>query len=122
MKWFGQFARTAIELDPGYADAHLALAYNLVQSIITGATTEDVAGAEVLGAIDTAMSLNPNYEQTWAVLGSYQSAVGNPAAEESFKKALSLNPGNAQILFDYGFMLQRVSRPQEALPLLIKSS
>lgn len=117
-----QFARTALKLDPEYADAHLALAYNLVQGIITGSITENEAGPEVMDAIDTAMSLKPDYDQAWAVLGSYQSAVGNPAAEESFKKALSLNPGNAQILYDYGFMLQRTGRPQDALPLLLKSS
>lgn len=117
-----EFARTALKLDPEYADAHLALAYNLVQGIITGSITENEAGPEILGAIDTAMSLKPDYDQAWAVLGSYQSAVGDPAAEGSFKKALSLNPGNAQILYDYGFMLQRTGRPQDALPLLLKSS
>jgi len=55
------------------------------------------------------------------VLGYYQSSSGKPGAEDSFKKALLLNPGNAQTLYAYGLMLQSIGRPQDALPVLLKS-
>ena len=117
-----EFARKAIKLDPEYADAHLALAFSLSQGINTGASTDEEVGAEISAAIETAMSLMPDYDEAWSALGHYQASTGREGAEESFEKAMLLNPGNAQTLYAYGYMLQRAGRPQEALPLLLKSS
>jgi TolB-like protein len=117
-----EYARKAIRLDPEYADAHLALAFSLSEGINIGANTDEKVGAEISTAIDTAMLLMPHYDQAWSMLGHYQASIGSKAAEESFKKAMLLNPGNAQTLFAYGYMLQRTGRPREALPLLLNSS
>jgi len=117
-----EYARNAIRLDPEYADAHLALAFSLTEGINTGASTDEEVGAEISAAINKAMSLLPNYDEAWSALGHYQASTGKEGAEESFEKAMLLNPGNTQTLYAYGYMLQRNGRPQEALPLLLKSS
>jgi TolB-like protein/Tfp pilus assembly protein PilF len=117
-----EYARKAIRLDPEYPDAHLALAFNLSQGINTGTMTDGEVGAEISAAIDTAMSLEPNYDEAWSELGHYLAAAGKPGADEAFEKAMLLNPGNAKTLYPYGFMLQSTGRPEEALPLLLKSS
>jgi TolB-like protein/Flp pilus assembly protein TadD len=117
-----EYARKAIRLDPEYADAHLALALSLSQGIDTGATTDDESGGEIFTAINTAMSLIPNYDEAWSALGHYQASAGKEGADESFEKAMQLNPGNAQTMYTYGYMLQRTGRPQKALPLLLNSS
>jgi TolB-like protein/Tfp pilus assembly protein PilF len=116
-----EYARKAIRLDPDYADAHLALAFILSQSIDTGAVTDDEAGKEISTAIDKAMSLEPDYDEAWSVLGSYLASARKPGADESFEKAMLLNPGNARTMSAFGFMLQSTGRPREALPLLLKS-
>ena len=116
-----EYARKAIKLDPKYADAHLALALSLTQGINTGAVTVDEAGAEISTAINTAMSLMPDYDEAWSALGHYQASAGTEGAEESLEKAMQLNPDNAQTLYAYGSMLYGTQRPQEALPLLLKA-
>jgi tetratricopeptide (TPR) repeat protein len=116
-----EHARKAIRLDPEYADAHLALAFLLTQSINIGAISVEEAGLEINAAIDTAMSLEPDYDEAWSVLGHYLASAGKPGADESFEKAMLLNPGNTRTLYAYGFMLQSTGRPQEALPLLLRS-
>ena len=117
-----EYARNAIRLDPEYADAHLALAFSLTEGINTGTSTDEEVGTEISAAINKAMSLLPNYDEAWSALGHYQASTGKEGAEESFEKAMLLNPGNTQTLYAYGYMLQRNGRPQEALPLLLKSS
>jgi TolB-like protein/Tfp pilus assembly protein PilF len=117
-----EYARKAIRLDPEYADAHLTLALSLSQGIDTGATTDDESGGEISTAINTAMSLIPNYDEAWSALGHYQASAGKEGADKSFEKAMQLNPGSAQTMYTYGYLLQRTGRPQKALPLLLNSS
>jgi len=117
-----EYARKAIRLDPEYADAHLALALSLSNGIDTGATTDDESGGEISTAIKTALSLIPNYDEAWSALGHYQASAGKEGADESFEKAMQLNPGNAQTMYTYGYLLQKTGRPQKALPLLLNSS
>jgi tetratricopeptide (TPR) repeat protein len=38
------------------------------------------------------------------------------AAEQAFKRAIELNPGNSQARYEYGWLLTRVGRFEEALP------
>lgn len=116
------FARKAIRLDPAYAEAHLALAFSLAQGIENGAWPEQSAGDEIRNAITTAMSLRPGYAEAWSALGRYQDFTGDPGAADSFEKAIQLNPGNAQTLHAFGNMLLESGKPQEALPLLTRSS
>jgi len=116
------YARRAIELDPDYADAHLALAFVLAQSMYSGSSSDEQVGAEISQAIDTAMALNPAYDEAWSMLGRYQAATGQPGVEESFERAMQLNPGHFETLFAYGNLLQITDRPQQALPLLLEAS
>jgi TolB-like protein/Tfp pilus assembly protein PilF len=117
-----EYARKAIELDPGYADAHLALAHALTQSISTGTATTEQIGNEATAALNAALQISPEYDLAWSVLGHYQAISGQPAATESFERAMKLNPGNAHTLSGYGDMLQRRGHPHLALPLLLRAS
>jgi TolB-like protein len=117
-----EYARKAIELDPDYADAHLALAYALAQGIYSGSLQGEGFRAEISTAIDTAETLRPGYDEAWSALGRYQAANGQASAAESFDRAIQLNPGNVQTLFAYGNMLLVTGRPDLALPLLFEAS
>jgi TolB-like protein/Flp pilus assembly protein TadD len=117
-----EFARKAIRLDPGYPDAHLALALALTHSVNTGINTQEESGEEIIAAIDTAMLLKPDYHEAWSALGNYQTAIGDPGAEKSLEQAMRLNPGNAQTLHAFGRFLRLNSRPREALTVLLRSS
>ena len=79
------YARTAIGLDPEYADAYLALATTLSWGINSRVIAGDEPRAEFTTAIDTAMSLKPDFDEAWLTLGYYQNSAGLPGAEESFK-------------------------------------
>ena len=117
-----EYARKAIELDPAYPDAHLALAFALTQSINHGAHSDKQAGAEISKAIDTALALRPDYGEAWSILGHYQSSSGKSGADQSLEKAMRLNPGNAQTMYAYAQILQASGRPQQALPLILQAS
>ncbi len=116
------YARKAIELDPAYVDAYLALAFALIQSITSGVLTDEQTGTEISAAIESAMALKPDYDEVWSTLGHYQATTGKPGAGESFDKAMQLNPGNAQTMYAWANMLQVRGKPQQALPLLLRAS
>jgi TolB-like protein/Flp pilus assembly protein TadD len=117
-----EHARRAIELDPEYADAWLALAAALTRGIQSGRATEEETAAEISEAINIAMALRPDYDRTWSTMGDFQSLSGRPGAVTSFETAVRLNPGNAHALFAYGSLMRAAGKPQQALPLLLRAS
>jgi TolB-like protein/Tfp pilus assembly protein PilF len=117
-----EYARKAVMLDPNYPHAYLALAFSLTQGIENGAISAAEAGAEIASAIETAMRLKPDDDRAWFVQGHYQAVTGQQNADESFGKAVQLNPGSAENLYASGDILLSVGRPQEALPLLVEAS
>ena len=117
-----EHARKAIMLDPDYPDAYLALAFSLTQGIQNGAISAAEAGAEISTSIEAAMQLQPDYDRAWSVLGHYQAVTGKQGADESFGKAVQLNPGSAENLYASGDILRSIGRPREALPLLLEAS
>jgi len=117
-----EWARKAIELDPDYTDAHVALAFVLARGVYSGAISDEEAGPEIRGAIETALALSPDDDEAWSALGRYQAAGGESGAAESFDRAMQLNPGNVHTLFAYGNLLRVTGKPEQALPLLIKAN
>jgi TolB-like protein/Tfp pilus assembly protein PilF len=114
-------ARKAISLDGEYADAYLALANALISAINTGAVTVQEAEAEIVFALDTAMALSADHASAHALLGYYRFTIGNPGWEQSFQRALELNPVDSEARYSYGLALQANGRPESALPLLLKA-
>jgi TolB-like protein/tetratricopeptide (TPR) repeat protein len=111
-------ARKAIRLDPSYANAQLALAQALIQSIEAGLLDEDQAEPEIRTSIEAAMTLAPGSDRAWAVRGRYLALTGDPGADEAFEVALQLNPGDAPTLQAFGRLLHGSGRSRRALPLL----
>ena len=116
-----EYARTAIELDPEFIGAYIALAVALESSVNNGMTPVDEVRDELAGAIDKAMELNPDYGPAWSALGYYQYLADDPLAESSFLKAMELDPGNSKTLVDYSTMLVRNGQAEQSLPLLLRA-
>lgn len=74
--------------------------------------------AQALEELRTALSIDPDYPAAYGMLGLvYMDLKDAPKAEASFKKALKLSPGNADISNNYGWFLCQTGRAEEAIPL-----
>jgi len=113
-----EYARKAIELDAEYIDAHTALAAALTAGVFTG--VHDIAdiAQEASAAVENAFLIDPLNARAWMSSAVLKSMLGEPGAEETFDKALQLDPGNSDIMMVYANVLQRAGKPDQALPLL----
>lgn len=114
-----RYFKEATELDPGYAQAWAAIAYNRNQMLLTGSidAQEYIAVAEP--AISRALELDDRLPEGQAQLAVLRWRSGDfAAAETSFKAALELNPGDSTSLLAYGRYLRMTGRPREAIPVL----
>lgn len=103
----------AIEVDPKYLPAHLALARLLEK-------TQDHAGA--VATFNKALELAPENAAVWHELGLCHARQKNWNDSLScLQKACELNPGNATYQTTLGYTLGRAGRVQEALPLLTQA-
>ena len=84
--------REATRADPGSALAHSRLAGALLY-------LGDIEAAEV--AITTALSLNAELSEVQNTLGELYWVRGDPLAADAFRKAVELNPHNADALHNY---------------------
>ncbi|MBT8054783.1 MAG: tetratricopeptide repeat protein [Gammaproteobacteria bacterium] len=88
--------RRATELDPESALAHSRLAGALLY-------LGEIEAAEA--PIFRALSLDPDLSEVQHTMGLYYYAMGEPAAVTAFKRAVELNPNNADALESYAFTL-----------------
>lgn len=117
-----RYLKQAVEIDPGYAPAHAGLANGYALLASTGydvleprvampmAKTEAEAavalGGDLAEAHTALAQILHNYEWNWT------------AAEQSFRRALELNPGFATARQWYAFHLAARSRLDESLDLM----
>jgi len=112
----------ATELDPGYAQAWVAIANTASQMLNTGSI--DVAQYLSMAErpITTALQLNDRLSEAHAQLATLHWRAGDlEAAEASFERALELNPRDQDSLIAYGRYLRITNRPQQAISLLEKA-
>lgn len=96
-----------LSLFPDPADVHFHLADALYRLGKTDAAIE-----RYHCAIETA----PDFIEAWTQLGCLQSEQGdNDGAEQSFRTALSIHPGNPDALLHYAQLLDRCERSEEAV-------
>ncbi|MGH8280339.1 MAG: hypothetical protein ACRETQ_12375, partial [Gammaproteobacteria bacterium] len=110
----------AIQLDPGYAEAHALLAHALLRltehSDLPLAATLPTMRAEA----EKALALDPRNANAWVALGNVDSSTDPPdfaKARDEFRKALALDPSNAGAHVDYGVTLplkRALAQTQEA--------
>ena len=121
-KAISEFQR-AIDLDPKYALAYsgLADAYTTKAGITSGHDPELYEKARALTT--TALALDPNLADAHNSLAQvkYYYDWDWPAAEESFKKALELEPNNVNAHQFYGRLLATMSRYDEAIAEIQKA-
>jgi tetratricopeptide (TPR) repeat protein len=111
-------ARKAMTADPGYADAHLALALAETRRVELGLATDAERGEAIRAALDRALKLAPDHPQAWSIRGRYLWLDSQQAALPALEQAMRLDPGNLTAVFAYGRALQETGRPDRALPLL----
>jgi Tfp pilus assembly protein PilF len=101
------FLKKAIELDPGYAAAHSALAE------VYSWTAQEDARREAQIAIDLDESLaEPHHVLAWMKHTLDWDSAG---AEKEYRRALALSPGDAEVHESYGYFLSHHGKMAEAL-------
>jgi len=121
-----QFAR-AIELDPDYADAHIALAETV---LVTLSNHRSISSTEAFSIatdhIATALKIDPRLPQAYAVQGLLQTMQwegtrigdGNLDAAASFEKALELNPNLSDGYLWYSSLRRSEGQIERSIDLL----
>jgi TolB-like protein/DNA-binding winged helix-turn-helix (wHTH) protein/Tfp pilus assembly protein PilF len=109
----------AIELDPGFALAHVGLADVYVEQLYSS----DLAFKELLGkaqaAVNKALELDDRLGEAYRSLGNIKAETFDPeGAMAAFRRALELSPNSADIYITYGYLMRvDLGRPEEALAL-----
>lgn len=120
----------AIELDPGYAEAHVGLAESiLLLSINHNAIPLEKAFELAQENIDLALSMNPELADAYAVRGLLKSqqwsltriGTENVEAEAAFEYAISLNPNHAQAYMWFASLRDNEQRVEDAIALFHRS-
>lgn len=115
--------RKAIELDPKFSSAYVAIANEkIVQAIFSTAKREEIFN-EARTAVQTALAFNPNSAEAYDVDGSikFYGYFDWKGAEESFKKSIELNPHNANAYIRYSAFLAATKKYDESIVLADKA-
>lgn len=115
--------REAIKLDPDFVAAYVAIANEQQVQAMFATDTRAAIFNEARLAVQTALNLNPNYGEAYTVdaaIKFYQDQDWE-GAEASYKKAIRLDPNNANALIRYSFFLTTFKRHEEALSMANKA-
>jgi len=117
-----EFFERAIALEPGYSAAHAELAWvHIIRALGHGAGTVRPRDAYACArqAVARALELDPTNGEAHGTLGSlkFMADYDWGGAEESFRRALDLKPGDFFILDACGLMLAAQERYGEALSM-----
>ncbi len=115
--------RKAIELDPKFASAYVAIANEkIIQAIFSTAKREEIFN-EARTAVQTALAFDSNSAEAFYVDGAIK-FYGNfdwEGAEKSYKKSLELNPSNANAYIRYSAFLGAMKKYDESIVLAEKA-
>ena len=109
--------RQAIDMDPGYTQARIALAETWSRLSGTGAIDRQAMLANGLEHIEQALIEDPDNSYGQAVSGLYQQAREMPGAEQTIQNAIELSPNNVKALEIYSDYLRSQQRHAEALAI-----
>jgi DNA-binding SARP family transcriptional activator/cytochrome c-type biogenesis protein CcmH/NrfG len=113
-----QLFQRAVELDPNYA---LARAYRAFADVVlhnyTAAPPEILAKSKTMA--QEAVELDPYNPRCQWLLGLILAWCGDLAGEErAYRRALELNPGDANVMATYGVLLAAKGRAEEGVALI----
>lgn len=112
----GQF-KAAIDLDPGFALAHIGLAdaYLTLGANFFGGLTVDESVALAEPPLARALELNANIGEAYATLGLLRKQQGDwQAAEDAYDRAIALQPSYSRVFRLYGLMRAQQGRLDDA--------
>ena len=109
---------TALQLDPDFVQARVALAYAWVKRAATGSSTTEEMPANGLPPIEPPVAEDPGYGFGQAVWGNYLHVQNQPGAEETILRAIEMNPNNVDTLELYAGVLRSESRFEDSLPII----
>lgn len=115
--------RKAIEIDPKFALAYVAIANEkIVQALFSTATREEIFN-EARMAVQTALALDENSSEAYYVDGAikFYGDLDWEGAEISYKKSIELNSQNVNACIRYSAFLAAMRRHEEALIMANKA-
>ncbi|MEM7356669.1 MAG: winged helix-turn-helix domain-containing protein [Acidobacteriota bacterium] len=106
----------AVELEPGYAEAHVGLAETRLSRLWGNLGDEAENRREARRAAARAIDLDPGLAAAHTAQGRVRMIIEHDldAAEQSFRRALELAPGDSEVYSAYAWMLQTRRRFDEA--------
>ena len=112
--------RRAVDLDPGFAQAQVALADVYALLYDRAALGREAFVEPARAAIERALELDPGSSRAHSALGFYrQSLADNAGAEAAFQRAVELSPHDSVANGSYGYSLMySLSRPADAVRYL----
>ena len=114
------YFKRAIERDPGFALAWTSLATAYTDLAEVGAMAPEVAYARASDAVATALRLDPELGEAHTTMG-YLRTVRDfdwAGAEEEFRRAIELNPNDAESYNLYGRLCAGLGRYDDAVTML----
>ena len=111
-----QLFRTALDLDPTFAQAHSGLGYTYLLAMVRGARPQESAPPARTAAL-RALELDDGIAEAYTILGWVRAGYDWdwPGAASAFQRALELNPSAATARHGYADYLMAVGRPEEGL-------
>jgi TolB-like protein/Tfp pilus assembly protein PilF len=112
--------RRAVDLDPGFAEAHVALADVYALLYDRAGVRREAFEKPARAAIAHALELDPDSSRVHSALGFYrQSLAEYSGAEAAFRRAVELSPHDSVANAGYGYLLMySLARPAEAVRYL----
>ncbi len=113
----GHWARQAVDLDPGFAQAWAILVETNGQSIWMGQDSSPARFEAAREALENAERLGPGLAETVAARAEYQYRVEQDfqAAAQTYARALAMRPGDAELLFRLAVAKRRTPDVEGAL-------
>jgi len=101
-----QHFKDAVKFDSDYARAFVSIANANILLALYGNLPEKQANSAAIKALNTAFQLNPNLAAAHATQGLLLTGSDSEKAEQSFRKAIDINPNYAMTYMWYGSLLQ----------------
>jgi serine/threonine-protein kinase len=111
-----EFYEAALAKDPDYPLAYAGLAANYIALAVTTPDRQEMRD-KAMAAANTALSLDPNLDAAHGAVG-WIKFLGDwdwAGAEQELRRAIELNPSNADARQNYASLLDALARHDEAL-------
>ena len=116
-----QHFKRAVSLDPNYARAYVGVADATILLALYGNSSQEEAIVQAQQAIDKALSLDNKLAAAFASQGLLLSPTEPLKAEQSFKRAIELNPNYAMAYLWYGSVLKNRGKLKKSQDLFVKA-